>query len=281
VSLLISVGFFTLLERKILGLRQLRLGPNKTRISGTLQPILDGVKLLKKLSLINNTAYTMLFCMLRTVILVFSLILWRFLPFYIFSLKNLWIFFILVIIRLSRLCFLLLGWSRINKYRFLGSIRRLRQILRFEINFRLILFLLFLILNRITIIYFIIFMPRFNLVLMLIIGILILLESQRAPIDLSERERELVRGYNIEFRRIFFTLIFLSEYLNMILLIGVFCQLSLRINLKRFLIILFLILIIRSCYPRVRYDILIQIFWLKILPRILLLFFLYHPLKFF
>jgi len=43
-----GVAFVTLLERKYLGLRQIRLGPNKTSILGVLQPVADGIKLLFK-----------------------------------------------------------------------------------------------------------------------------------------------------------------------------------------------------------------------------------------
>ena len=48
VRALINVAFFTLLERKILGLRQARKGPNKVSAGGLLQPIADAVKLFSK-----------------------------------------------------------------------------------------------------------------------------------------------------------------------------------------------------------------------------------------
>jgi NADH-quinone oxidoreductase subunit H len=45
---LLAVAFYTLLERKILRLTQLRLGPNKTTLEGVIQPLADGIKLLTK-----------------------------------------------------------------------------------------------------------------------------------------------------------------------------------------------------------------------------------------
>ena len=45
---LIAVAFVTLLERKILGFSQLRLGPNKVSFSGLLQPFRDAIKLFTK-----------------------------------------------------------------------------------------------------------------------------------------------------------------------------------------------------------------------------------------
>lgn len=48
IPVLINVAFFTLFERKILGLIQNRKGPNKVSVSGVLQPFRDAIKLFLK-----------------------------------------------------------------------------------------------------------------------------------------------------------------------------------------------------------------------------------------
>jgi len=48
VPLLITVGYLTLIERKVIGEMQIRKGPNVVGIGGILQPLADGLKLFGK-----------------------------------------------------------------------------------------------------------------------------------------------------------------------------------------------------------------------------------------
>ena len=48
VCVLISIAFFTLVERKLLAAMQRRKGPNAVGLFGILQPLVDGLKLLVK-----------------------------------------------------------------------------------------------------------------------------------------------------------------------------------------------------------------------------------------
>ena len=61
VPLLISVAYFTLAERKILGVIQRRRGPNVIGVYGLLQPLADGFKLLVKETIIPSSANKFLF----------------------------------------------------------------------------------------------------------------------------------------------------------------------------------------------------------------------------
>lgn len=62
ISILISVAFFTLLERKKLASFQRRKGPNvEGGISGILQPIADGVKLIFKEVVLPNNSFGLIF----------------------------------------------------------------------------------------------------------------------------------------------------------------------------------------------------------------------------
>lgn len=46
--LLVCVGFYTLLERKVLGYIMIRKGPNKPSLAGLFTPFADAAKLLSK-----------------------------------------------------------------------------------------------------------------------------------------------------------------------------------------------------------------------------------------
>ena len=56
VCVFVSVAFYTLLERKILGYAQIRKGAAKPRAAGILVPFADAIKLILKQSTLVSTA---------------------------------------------------------------------------------------------------------------------------------------------------------------------------------------------------------------------------------
>jgi NADH:ubiquinone oxidoreductase subunit H len=103
----------------------------------------------------------------------------------------------------------LVGVVSVSKYGFLGGIRAGCQAIRYEIRFSFQLFILLNLIKQLTL-----FRVRglCSLLILIIWWISCICECNRAPFDFSEGERELIRGFNIEYSRVGFIYIFLGEY---------------------------------------------------------------------
>ena len=86
IPLLISVAYFTLAERKILGAMQRRRGPNVVGVFGLLQPLSDGFKLLVKETIIPSSANKFIFLISPIITFVISLMGWAIIPYDKYSL---------------------------------------------------------------------------------------------------------------------------------------------------------------------------------------------------
>lgn len=291
--ILIGVAFLTLLERKILRYIQIRKGPNKVGIIGLFQPFSDAIKLLnKELFYVYKSNYNFFYiCPIIRFILI--IIIWLVFPFItnIYFL-NYSVLLIIIFITISGYVVIFIGWSANSIYSMIGSIRSVSQILSYEVSFILIILVIILIRERYSIIdfvsyqfylwYLVVLYPLF-----LLFFIRILAELNRRPIDFIEGESELVSGFNIEYFRGGFTMIFLSEY-GMIIFFRLIRVYIFRNLLEHSLILIFfiinflcrIVIFIRGMLPRMRYDELMYLCWKIILPIILIYIILIFRYKF-
>lgn len=115
-----------------------------------------------------------------------------------------------------------------------------------------------------------------SLPLALIWVITIISETNRAPFDFAEGERELVSGFNIEYGSGGFGLLFLSEISNILFMCMLRRSLFFNYNLVMLMastsLLVLTFLFTRTSFPRLRYDLLITFFWLFLLPQRFFLF---------
>merc|ERR1711962_1272813 len=92
-----------------------------------------------------------------------------------------------------------------------------------------------------------------------------LAETNRTPFDFAEGESELVSGFNIEYGRVGFALVFMAEYARIYFMSALFTVVFICSSITRVLLIVvrtFLVFFwvwIRTTLPRYRYDILMNL----------------------
>jgi NADH-ubiquinone oxidoreductase chain 1 len=293
LPVLLAVAFMTIIERKQLAAHQRRVGPNTVGYYGILQPFADALKLILKETVIPSQSNKIIFYLAPVSTLVFSLLGWGIIPFgqgLALSDFSLGILYTFALSSLGVYGVLLAGWSANSKYAFLGSLRSTSAMISYELILSsaiLIIILLTGSLNLTTIIetqqavWFILpLLPVF-----IFYFIAILAETSRTPFDLQEAESELVAGFFTEHSSVPFVFFFLGEYssivlfscLTAILFLGGYNTPELFVN-DSFLNLQAIILGLKTCIfcfffvwfratlPRLRYDQLIELCWLNLLP---------------
>ena len=226
IPLLISVAYFTIAERKLMGIIQRRKGPNVIGFIGLLQPLADGLKLFAKETILPSNSNLFVFLFAPALTFILSLIGWAVIPFseeVVLADLNVGVLYLFAVSSLSVYGIVMAGWSSNSKYPFLGALRSTAQMISYEVSLGFIIInvcictgsynLTNIVLSQEKVYYLFPLLPAF-----IMFSISMLAETNRHPFDLPEAEAELVSGYNVEYSAMTFALFFLGEYANMLLM---------------------------------------------------------------
>nr|BDQ43990.1 NADH dehydrogenase subunit 1 [Amynthas conformis]BDQ44029.1 NADH dehydrogenase subunit 1 [Amynthas conformis] len=278
VMALVAMAFYTLMERKFLGYFHLRKGPNKVGLMGVPQPFSDAIKLFVKEQAKPTPSNKSPFMVAPTMALILALMMWAIYPhthqsyFLQFS-----VLYFLCVSSMNVYATFMAGWSSNSKYALLGALRGVAQTISYEVSMSLIL------LSALVLTMTMDFtkMTSYSWMLLMLLPLTVtwfitnLAETNRTPFDFAEGESELVSGFNIEYSSGLFAMIFMAEYMN-ILVMSLFTSIifmsmpntpmSDMLLLMKTIMLAMLFVWVRATFPRMRYDHLMNLTWKSFLP---------------
>ena len=230
MPVIITVAFYVVWERKLIGWMHVRHGPMYVGM-GILQAFADVFKLLFKEVIQPTRAEKFLFKLAPLITLAPAFAAWAVVPFdyqVVLSNANAGLLYLLAMTSLGVYGIILAGWASNSKYAFLGAMRAAAQVVSYEIAMGFAMVGVMVgagSLNLTDIVmaqsgnsgflewFWVPMLPLF--VVYFISGVA---ETNRAPFDVVEGESEIVAGHMVEYSGSAFALFFLAEYANMILI---------------------------------------------------------------
>nr|YP_009684672.1 NADH dehydrogenase subunit 1 [Gammarus pisinnus]QDS78475.1 NADH dehydrogenase subunit 1 [Gammarus pisinnus] len=283
ISMMVGVAFVTLMEQKILASSQIRVGPNYSGYLGFLQPFADAVKLLSKETIGTRVSSMKVYLISPVLSLSLCMFMWAVYPFSEGGLDlGYGVLFFMCVSGLCTYPLLSAGWASNCKYSMLGSLRAVAQMVSYEVSMGVVVLSLAWVSGSIMLQD---LMEKqaliWNIFMFMPLGyvwfVSSLAETNRTPYDFAEGESELVSGFNTEYSSWGFTLIFMSEYVSILLMSMLFCVLFVSSKLNWWMMIKVMLIVFgwvwaRASLPRYRYDKLMNLAWKSFLPVSLLLF---------
>ena len=229
VPVIVSVAFYVVWERKLIGWMHVRHGPMYVGF-GVFQAFADVFKLLFKEVIQPTNAQRALYVLAPLITLAPAFAAWAVVPFdaqLVLSNANAGLLYLLAMTSLGVYGIILAGWASNSKYAFLGAMRSAAQVVSYEIAMGFALVGVMVgagTLNLSGIVmaqsgdagllewFWLPMLPLF--VVYFISGVA---ETNRAPFDVVEGESEIVAGHMVEYSGSAFALFFLAEYANMLL----------------------------------------------------------------
>ena len=299
-ALLVSVTFLVLMERKVIAWAQSRLGPMRAGPYGILQALADPIKLILKEDITPAKADKYVFTLAPIMSLVPALVAFAVIPFgpdpfYYISDINVGLLFILSVTSIGVYGIILGGWASNSKYPLLASLRASAQLISYEIAVSMTLVSVILTAGTLSLVGIVeaqlesgIWFGFVQPVAFALVFIGGLAETNRVPFDLPEAETELTGGFHTEYSGMRFSLFFLAEYANIIVISAVVAILFLGGWLRPFpnvaalsfldvvppwiwligkiFVFLYVFIWLRATLPRYRYDQLMSLGWKLFIP---------------
>lgn len=288
----VSVAFVVYGERKVLGAMQRRQGPAMVGPFGLFQSFADLFKLMGKETIIPSQANRPVFVLAPILMLVMAFVAWAVIPVnaqWVIADINVGILYLFAISSMGVYGVIMAGWASNSRYAFLGGLRSASQMVSYEVSMGLIIVCVLLVTGSLNLSEIVTAHRPFWVQIMLLpmLGVFlvsILAETNRSPFDLPEGESELSGGFMVEYSGVLFTLFFLAEYANMVLMSAMTTVLFLGGWLPPFNIealsfvpgvlwfvlkvacVLFFFIWVRGTLPRYRYDQLMRLGWKVFLP---------------
>ena len=292
-ALLSLFALLVWVERKVIARFQVRIGPNRVGPFGTLQLLADAIKLLFKEDIVPHGASGLVHAIAPAVSLIAALSAFAVIPFgdsvsLFGQTVDLWVsdinvalLYLLAVGAFSIYGIVLGGWSSNNKYSLLGGIRSSAQLISYEVSLGLALVGVAMVASSLSLVQIVkaqdtpfILLQPLGFIVFFIAG---LAESNRPPFDLPEADTELTGGYLTEYTGFKFAMFYMAEYLNMVAICALVTTLylggwrgPLLPPLVWFLIkvavLIFVFIWLRATFPRIRYDRLMRLGWLILIP---------------
>nr|QNV49106.1 NADH dehydrogenase subunit 1 [Gari togata] len=282
VMILLSVAYYILIERKILGAIQTRHGPNKPSLAGVLLPLADGLKLILKEVSLPSVVNSSLFLLGPLLIFLIYFFSWAVVPYqngYAFMYWGCLLF--LCCCGVSVFGVIVCGWSSGGSYSLLGGVRASAQSVSYEAVFGTALYCPLIFVGSFDFYE----VDGLSVIYSFCMGEVVLIwfvsciaELNRVPFDFVEGESELVSGYMVEYGGVGFTLLILGEYGALIVVSMVTSYLFFGglLDVKFFsiftvlggVVVSLVFIFLRGCLPRYRYDKLMSFCWTLLLPLI-------------
>jgi NADH-quinone oxidoreductase subunit H len=283
-------------ERRVSAFMQDRLGPNRVGPAGLLQPVADLLKFIFKEDVIPGHVNKTLYVLAPVMSLVPALVAFCVVPYargMAIADVNVGILLVFAVSSIAVYGISIGGWASNSKYSLLGGVRASAQMISYELALGLSVVPVFLIVGDLNMDAIVRWQKENGwLVFWLFPAWVIFLissyaETNRLPFDLPEAETELVAGYHVEYSSMKFALFFLAEYIHMTtasaLSVALFfggyelpfvtlpegvwgTVLSGLIFFAKMSFFLFLFIWVRWTLPRFRYDQLMKLGWMILLP---------------